>query len=67
MKPGWEESEYVFCDLQDVARYLAAFRARLRRMNLLEVQNLKVHFLVKHGVFSRVPHLWRLTFASACA
>jgi hypothetical protein len=22
MKPGWEESEYVFCDLQHVARYL---------------------------------------------
>jgi len=37
-------------------------------MNLLEVQNLKVHFPVEHGMFSRVRAgmVWRIDLVSAC-
>jgi hypothetical protein len=35
-------------------------------MSLLEVQNLKVHFPVKHGVFSRVRATCRLTCERNC-
>src|SRR2546422_974181 len=31
MKPGWEESDYVFCDLQDVARQLRRHDPKLAR------------------------------------
>ena len=36
-------------------------------VTLLEVQNLKVYFPVKHGVLSRVRQNRRLTFTALCA
>jgi hypothetical protein len=39
----------------------------MKQKRQLDIQNLKVHFPMKHGLFSRVRDFAGLTFASTCA
>lgn len=53
MKPGWEESEFVLCDLQEVARHLKRHDDRLPR-RFLESAYDTFEFLARHPSIGRV-------------
>jgi toxin ParE1/3/4 len=57
MKSGWEESEYVFCDLQDAARSLRRYNPNIAR-KFLESAHDSFEFLSRNpGIGRRRPDL----------
>jgi toxin ParE1/3/4 len=52
MKPRWEESEHVFCDLQDAARYLRRF-SRIAPRRFLDAVYDTFEFLARNPAIGR--------------
>jgi len=55
MNPGWEESEYVFCDLQSAARYIRRDNCAASRV-FLEAAYDTFQFLAVHPGIGRRRH-----------